>query len=418
MKNIKSVLNCSVLLLMIAIVSGCGGGGSSTGTTSSGATSYSYATTSSKGDYSEWTLTGDQLVATWNVVSASGAIDYTYDLSSTCGSADSYGIHSCTVDTSSCTDGASSCPGSFTGSFDMMDIPGVALFVQTGSGTGRQLHIGFAKDDGACADDVSGDYTMIRTGLGLAENFGIYRSDADFLNIEHAEFGFNTADANMTQSVAYRTGTASAQTLTDNGCVGGVRSRGVGGETVRSMMTASGLFVLDLPAGQGGILSFKVDKAASLSDFANKTFGGISFPDDGPPQFLDGVFGPVTGNKVNFAATTSGSSSSTLAINALATPAAALNPPYPGFGVAPAGYASTTLAADYATPAVIPGMFKIDDPVDEGRVIIAAMKFGGKVVGIGMVYNYRTTGDTDPSTGVGFAADGLYNTGNFILFER
>ena len=63
-------------------------------------------------------------------------------------------------------------------------------------------------------------------------------------------------------------------------------------------------------------------------------------------------------------------------------------------------------------------MFKIDDPVDEGRVIIAAMKFGGKVVGIGMVYNYRTTGETNPSTGAAFAAAGLYNTGNFILFER
>jgi hypothetical protein len=79
---------------------------------------------------------------------------------------------------------------------------------------------------------------------------------------------------------------------------------------------------------------------------------------------------------------------------------------------------SESIISDYATPDVIPGMFKIDDPVNTGRVILAAMNFGGKVVGIGMVYNYRDTSQTNPSTGAAFTADGLYNTGNFILFER
>lgn len=134
-----------------------------------------------------------------------------------------------------------------------MKAPGVALFVQTGSGPAAsgQLHIGFAKDSGVCGEDVSGDYTMMQIGLGLTESFGVYRSDANFLNIAHADFGFDTPDMNTTtQTVAYRTGTPT--TLFNNdGCTDGVRTRSAGGTTVRSMMTASGLFVLDLPAGQG-----------------------------------------------------------------------------------------------------------------------------------------------------------------------
>jgi len=35
-----------------------------------------------------------------------------------------------------------------------------------------------------------------------------------------------------------------------------------------------------------------------------------------------------------------------------------------------------------------------------------------------MVSNYRTTTEMNPGTGMNFAMDGLYNTGNFILFER
>jgi hypothetical protein len=304
----------------------------------------------------------------------------------------------------------------------MMEAPGVALFTQFSS----VLNIGFAKDSSACSADVSGDYTTIRTALGGTENFGIYRSDTDFLNIVHADFGFDVATGSSapmtdTPSVAYRTGTAS-ETLADGGCNAGVRTRLLGsGDTIRSMITASGLSVLDLPSGQGGLISFRTTRAASLADFANKQFNGISFPDNSGPEAIKASSGSVSGNQVTLSAMSSVSGSMTAYIQALATTGTVTSPAYPDFSVAPSGYTSTAtpLALDYAAPADIPGLFKIDGVyTDTGRVILAAMNYNGKLIAVGMVYNYRTTSDIDPSTGAAFSSDGLYNTGNFILFEK
>jgi hypothetical protein len=407
-------------LALVLSLGGCGSGGS--GTSSAG--SYTYSTTSSKGDYAEWTLSGDQLAAAWNVIQTDGTIAYTLDFTSTCGTADTFGVRTCTVDaaTSTCSDGALTCPGTFTGDFAMMEVPGVALFVQTGSGSSGQLNVGFAKDSGACTQDVSGDYTTIHTGLGTTENFGLYRVDSDLLNVTHGDFGFVTADGNATQSVDYGTSTPDV-TFSDSGCVGGVRTRVLAGsgDTIRSMITASGLSVWDLPAGLGGLISFKTANAASLADFANKSFGGISFPDNAAPEPISAISGAVSGNQVDITAVSAGGSSLTANIKALATPATATSPAYPDFTVAPSGYTSTNtvLATDYSAPAAIPGLFKLDGALtDTGRVVMAAMKFNGKVIAVGMVYNYRTTYDTNPATGTTFPSDGLYNTGNYILFEK
>ena len=424
--------NCVCLTLgaMLAAVflTACGGGGgSSSSATSSPASSKtsteSYATTTSKGDYSEWTLTGDALAATWNVVGTDGSIAYTYTFTATCGAADAtYGTRSCSVTTQSCADGSATCPtsGTVPSPFTLMEAPGVALFVQTGSGATSQLHVGFTKDASACTEDVSGDYTMVHTGLGLTENFGIYRSDADFINIAHADFGFDSGSSTATPTVAYRSGSG-ADTLTDGGCSAGVRTRSVGGETLRAMITHSGLFVVDLPSGQGGLLSFKTSDAATLADFASKSFGGVSFPDDSAPLFLRGDTDAVSGDEVTLHAQqtdgSGGTTTGTLHLEALTAAAAATSPAYPDFTAVPSGYGASPLVGDYANPAAIPGLFKISDPVDNGRVIMAAMKFSGKVIVVGMVYNYRTTTETNPATGVAFPADGLYNTGNFILFE-
>ena len=304
----------------------------------------------------------------------------------------------------------------------MMEVPGVALFVQTGSGSSGQLNVGFAKDSNACTQDVSGDYTTIHTALGSTENFGLYRVDSNILNVTHGDFGFVTSDGNATQSVDYGTSTPDV-TFSDSGCVNGVRTRVLtgSGDTIRSMMTASGLSVWDLPSGQGGLISFKTANAATLSDFANKSFGGISFPDDAPPEPISATSGAVSGNQVDITAVSGGGGSLTINIKALATAATVTSPAYPDFSVAPIGYtsATTSLATTYPTPAAIPGMFKLDGALtDTGRVIMAAMKFNGKVIGVGMVYNYRTMSEINPSTGTYFTSDGLYNTGNYILFER
>jgi len=403
------------LILLAVITSSCSSSDSSTPPVE---TAITYSTTSAKGDYSEWILTGSSLEAIWKVVRDDGLIDFTHEFAATCGTPDSKGIRSCTVTSSSCTDGISVCPSALSGSLDMMDVDGVALFVQIGSGVSAELHIGFAKDSGACTQDVSGDYSFIRTGLGLNESFGMYRSDSNFISIMHSDFGFDTPDANTTtQTIEYRTGTES-DVLSDGGCVEGVRTRGItGGITIRSMMTASGLFVLDLPAGEGGMISFKTANAATLADFANKTLSGISFPDNSAPEFITAVFGAVSGNKVSLTATTA-SGTENLDIMSLSTAATSAAPAYPDFTTSPAGYAASVLSATYSDPSAIPGLFKLDKLGDSGRVVMAVMKFGGKVIGVGMVYNYRRMIDINPATGVNFSADGLYNTGNFIIFER
>jgi len=414
MDRSKSGLAFTIPLLIALVAGGCSSSSDSGGNLQK----FSYATTSAKGDYAEWTLTGGALTAVWNAVAADGSIAYTHSFSATCGAADSFGVRMCTIGSSSCAAGTAACPGLLSGTFELMDVPGTALFVQIGSGAASELHVGLAKDSAACAADVSGDYSYIRTGLGLRENFGMYRSDANFISILHSDFGFDTPDANVSQSVAYRTGTE-AEMLFDGGCVDGVRTRAAGGATIRSMMTAGGLFVLDFPSGEGGLVSFKVTNAATLADFANKTFGGIVFPDNADPENIMVTSGPVASGNVSVTASSSiGGPPETSSIQALATTATVTGPPYPDFTVAPAGYGASALAVDYATPSAIPGMFKLDNLSDAGRVILAAMKFNGKVVAVGMVYNYRTTSEINPATGTNFAADGLYNTGNFLIFER
>ncbi|VAW51011.1 hypothetical protein MNBD_GAMMA05-2358 [hydrothermal vent metagenome] len=415
MKNVNFKLTAISVALVAVITSGCSSSGDGSSTTED---SFTYSTTSSKGDYSEWTIVGSSLTATWNVVADNGDIEYSYDVTATCGDAADSGVRSCSIDTGSCTDGTAVCTDTPTGDFDMMDVPGVALFIHTdGEFDDEQLHVGFAKNDDACTDDVSGDYTFMRTGLGLDENFGMYRSDDNFVDILHSDFGFNSAIATATPDVVYRTGTEN-EVLADQGCVDGVRTRSIGGgESIRSMMTNSGLFVLGFPAGQGGIVSFKTSNAASLDDFANKSFGGIVFPDDSGPEPISATSGVLTGGEVTIAATIDGVVEN-LSIMQLDTADSMTNPAYPDFTAVPATYDASTLSMTYATPNDIPGLFKFDNLTDGGRVIMAAMKFNDKVIGIGMVYNHRDAGDTNPANGNPFPDPNLYNTGNFILFEK
>lgn len=416
----KIFVNFVILSLFALSLGACGGG---SGGGSSSATTYTYATTSTKGDYAEWTINGNQLTAKWEVIQTDGSVGYTLNFNSTCGAADGYGVHNCTVDvaSSTCTDGTATCPGAFTGSFDMVESPGVALFVHTGtSGSNSQLNIGFAKDSSGCSVDVSGDYTAIHTGLGDSNTFTIFRADSNLLNVIHEGFGFETPDQNKTSQTVVYTTAIDSETLGDGGCSAGVRTRVLGsGGNARAMITASGLWVLDEPSGQGGMVAFRTDKAASLVDFANKQFNGISFPDNSDPQAISATSGSLTNGKVALAAKISDGTTLSASVETLASAATIANPTYPDFTVAPSGYSSTTLATNYPTPAVIPGLFKLDElSINDGRVILSAMNYNGKLIVVGMVYNYRYHLDTNPATGNLFDHDGLYNTGNFILFEK
>ena len=406
-------------LLVALILLGMAGCGSLSSPSTPGNT---YSTTSNKGDYSEWTFTDSALAVTWEVVNDTGGVDYTYDIAANCDSADANNIRRCTIDSAACTDGLVVCPTPLpSGEIDVMEVPGVALLVRTTADNGGdQLHAGFVKSSSACAENVSGDYTFIRTGVGLNELFGLFRVDSNMVDILHADFGFDTPEtssaAYSSQTVAYRTGTES-ETLADGGCSDGLRLRtNSAGETIRAMMTASGLYVLDLPAGQGGALAFNVSNAASLSDFENKSFAGYSFPDNAPPQAFNVTSGTIASDKVEMNASLAGGTS--LDIMALTTPSGLTSPAYADFTAVPAGYGSAVLASDYPTPKDIPGLFKIGRLTDKGRVLLAAMKFNDKIIAMGMVYNFRDTADTNPSTGAAFVSPGLYNTGNFILFEK
>lgn len=430
MEKIYRKMNYSALaVVMLFAVAACGGGSSSPSTNSS--TSVTYSTTSNRGDYSEWTLAGSDLNASWEVVNGTGGIDYVYTIVAICGAVNANNIHSCTISSSDCTNGAATCPPSLpSGSLELMEVPGVALLIHTtASSGGDELHAGFVKNASACSDDISGDYSYIRTGVGLQENFGMFRADSNLINIVQDGFGFNTpADtaaaysstmSPSSQTVAYRSSGSGADTLVNNGCSNGLRQRTTSsGEVIRAMMTASGLFVLDLPAGQGGLLAFRVSNAASLSDFANKSFAGFTFPDDGSPTAFYADTGAIVSGKIDLIISLSGGT--TFNIMPLTTASGLIAPAYADFTTAPAGYSSSSLATTYPTPNDIPGLFKFGKLPDSGRVITAAMKFNNKVIALGMVYNYRDNSFsfTNPSTGSPFTGPGLYNSGNFILFEK
>ncbi len=437
----NSILMWVFIALISVLLVSCGG--SSSPDNPGVDTSTTYSTTSNKGDYSEWTLSGSNLTAAWNVENDTGGVDYIYNIVATCSAEAADGTRSCSIDTtvSSCTDGLQICPDSPTGTFDLMDVPGVALFVHTSDTSygSDQLHVGFAKNSNACTDDVTGDYTFIRTGLGLDQNIGMFRSDTNFISVAHSDFGFDDGGtATATPRVMYRSG-SDRVTFNDAGCSNGVRTRtdtsGTSVDTFRAMITQSGLFLLDLPAGQGGLVAFKTDKAATVANFANKSFKGISFPDNAGPELISATSGAMSTSpdRVTLSATV-GASTTTMnlsvrALSAVTTADSLTSPAYPDFtGIpvkdsrAPGPFSTNPLAMDsptYPTVASIPGTFKFEAGLtDTGRVIAVAMIFNNKLIVVGMVYNHRSTFDTNPATGLNFNQDNLYNTGNFILFEK
>ena len=423
----KIIVVVAALVIAGGVFNSC-----STGTSGAnpdrGNASYTYSTTSNIGDYSEWTFDGSTASTSWQVINSTGGVDMTYRVVADCGTFNTnYGYYTCTISTAACTPGLAACSGLPSGTFDMMEVPNTAIFVHTGSGVSSQLHIGLIKDSAACTADVSGDYIYARTGLGNRDLFGAYRSDSNFVSITHADFSMYSSASGTTPVVEYSTQDASgtgAVTFTGSTCANGVRSRGLNGETLRAMMTNSGLFILDLPSGQGGIVSFKMANAATLSDFENKSFGGISFPDNANPSPIAAVTGAISANAVAVSSgDVNGVPIGAVDIRPITNNASvATSPSYPDFSVAPASgtYSSnTTLQPTYPTPDSLPGLFRIDGALaDTGRVVLAAAKLNGKVVAFGFVYNWRDSGQTNPATGSPFSPDGLYNTGNFILFER
>jgi hypothetical protein len=425
----KKILALMIALVTVGVVfNSCQTSGRSGPNPDRGSGSFTYSTTSNIGDYAEWTFDGTTASANWQIINSTGGVNLTYLIVADCDTFNSaYGYYTCTITSAACTPGLSACGTNPSGTFDLMEVPETAIFVHTGTGTSSQLHVGLIKDSNACTADVSGDYVYARTGLGNRELFGAYRTDGNFVSVTHADFAMSAAASATTPVVEYTTQDSSGTgqvTFTDGGCTSGVRKRTLNSDTLRAMLTNSGLFILDMPAGQGGIVSFKTTNAASLSDFANKTFGGISFPDDAAAAPILAVTGDVASSAVPITSgDANGSPLGAVDIRpATNNSSAATSPAFPDMTVAPASgtYSlNTTLQPEFPSPATLPGLFRIDGALaDTGRVLLMAAKLNGKVVAFGFVYNWRDNSQVNPATGFPFTPTGLYNTGNFILFER
>jgi hypothetical protein len=178
-----------------------------------------------------------------------------------------------------------------------------------------------------------------------------------------------------------------------------------------------------MPAGQGGLVAMPVTRAATIADFANKHFGGIAFPDNSGPQLIKATTGALSGDNgapitsIEFQSGDTPSMSNAYIRTLSDAVTATSSPGYPDATAIVSNYASSgnPLHATYATPSAIPGLFRIDgDFGDTGRVILVAMKSGGKTLAFGAVYNWRNThnGNTD------YTSADYVNSGAFILFEK
>lgn len=421
----------SSILIALALLAGCGSGGSNS--SPSTPVSYTYTSTTSRGDLVNYTITGSSAAIQWNVTDAVGVIDYTWNIAATCSEQDvTYGHRSCTIASAVCTAGATVCPIiSPSGSFQMLEVPGTALIanipVATASGasgsTRDELHAGFIS--GGCPTDVSGDYAYVMTGhpsnlSAGTDLFGVYRSDATFNAVTHADFGMetvgaaalNTAVADYATNAANPTG---AELFTGSSCENGVFSRRLNGSIFRLNITRAGSMILDAPAGQGGLISFKTTIAATLADFAQRNWWGITFPDQGESELLSLSTGTVNAGAVEL----SGQSNAGGAISDIfikpASGGAALSPA--NKFDAPGDYTASgnVLLGTYPTPANIPGLFQIDDLL-ESNIVTVASRVGSQVMLYGVVFNHRDQNGLGCAPGA--ANCELRNSGNFIIFSH
>lgn len=422
----------SAITLAFAILLACS---KSETTTTSGTT---YAATSSTGDYAQWTISGTTLSGTWQVTNSTGAITKTLTITATCGSADAtYGYMTCAVSSSSCADGTTVCgasdaPAAGT-AFYAFEVPGFALFVKAQDGNAKnELQVGFALDT-TCptASATTSDYSFIHLGNAQTDLFGVMRITPTFTALTHADFrmgrgsctaGTSSGGCSATPTVLYSNGNGTGtgvETITSTSCSSGVQTVVLNGSlTIRASASTSGNMIVDFPSGLGGIIAFPVSTAATLSDLASRSFGGIVFPDNGSANLATVTTGAVSGSTVPVSAITFQNGGSTNIVSpmfrAAANTSTLTSPAYPNFTAVPTGYSNNpTLPATYATPSAIPGLFVIDgaSATDNGRVVTTAMKYNGKTYIFGAVYNWR-------NNQYGYSSFDNVNSGAFIFFQK
>jgi len=437
-EKIKNLMSRKTIIaifttIMSGYIANCAVAAKNPAASAAAAATHVYNSTTSRGDLVTYTVNGSSLVTDWSVTDNVGAINFIWNIQTTCGAQNAtYGYRTCTINSVNCSNGALTCPA-FTppigAAIDLMEIPGTAVIAHVpasfaggveGVTAREELHAGFVS--GGCPANISGDYTFIRAGranatYGATDLFGMYRTDAAFNSVSHAEFGMTTAGtaAISTAVDSYTTNPANltgAETLTGTTCNNGVFTRTIGGNTLRINATAGGTFILDMPAGQGGLISFKTTNAAVIGDLASRNWWGIVFPDNGAPDLVSLTSGTLASNSVSMSGQTSSGGTIT---NVPVQPAsdAALATKF----AAPAAYTSSgnALVTNYAAPSNIPGLMQISQAPDNNIVAIAS-KVGSQVMMFGTVYNLRDGLGAVCTAGAGGCIP--RNAGNFILFSH
>lgn len=423
---------------LVALYSGCG----SSSTTAAGPNVY--GSTSSTGDFAQWTSSNGTVSVVWNQTDSSGNITKTITASAACGAADpTYGYQTCTISSgATCTSGTQTCGASDApaagATFQTIEIPGVAILVHMGSGgqagTGGstdQVHVGFTIN--TTCTQPGGTFVFSRLGVAQKDLFGIYQTGSNFSSITHASFYANDATSGTcggagsgrcTQTPVWALDEPGsqlpAQTTTNVSCTAGVWSFGINGMTVRAVQSSGGTFILDLPAGQGGIVGLPVAQAAQASDFANKQFYGIVFPDESSPSPMSLTTGSISGTgavPITSLQMQNGTPSLTSPVFEPFTTAASSvsSPAFPDGTAAVSGFSSSPLYSSYPTPSTFPGLFKVDatSTGDDGRVVLVATVSNGHTLAFGTNYNWRINGDN------GFTGTtGYVNAGAFVLFSK
>lgn len=407
----KNFIGLSILGMLPLFAAACGEEGPEQGSPNT-PQPRSYTTTSNVGDLSNWTIVDNDLTVEWqDIAPGTGAVEKIYDAKALCTDPNAdFGYRNCLVDGDAlCTDGTEVCvPGDGPQdgeTFRIFEVPGVALIV---SANEAELHTGFAA--GGCETVATDDYTFVNVGLGQDDVIGLFRTDTDFSKIYHMDFGFSDGpDGQIQYNTADVAGLATG--LTVGPCENGVRNLTSedAGMTMRLMLTAAGHFLLDKPEGEGGMVAINSQNAATIADFANKSWGGISFPDNGEPEFISLTTGDQVDGRVEISSLVLSSSG-----DITPAPAAYINDGTTGTKLNETmlepGLAYDTNfivgSGDYTTgPSALPGVFEIDSINDSTAILGIGATVGGQTILFGAVVNeYEGS-----SNGV---------KGNFILVER
>jgi hypothetical protein len=409
----RAALSVLLVLLAAASISILGSCGSS-----SSPTTYTYAATSSVGDFIQWTLdsTAGTFNVTWNVTDSSNNVTNTFTLSGTCGAPDpTYDYRQCTVTTTS--DSTSVQVGAV---YDVLEVPGVAVFAHPettagrGNGTGNdEIHVGFTLDANACSNVTSyaGDYVMTHvapvSNPNETERVGVYTLTSSFLsimntgssgNVLHA--GFHVEQNGGPFRMVYglgddngnNNGTFNGESPFTMSCSGGILKLVGPQMTEPGVITSSGLFMFDGPQTFGGIVAAKTSVMATIDDLANssvvivwqnRNLVGSCSSSGGCTDLLKVTFGAKdsTGKVPATFSSLRGNTIPSINFRAASDPNAGTR-----FTSVNSGYTNNSvMAANYPEPANIPGLFYSDETSSgqETPTMLIVAKINGKLLVFG-----------------------------------